>query len=95
MFDILTIDLSRFQPGRHWVWRRKAAMWRSAMLGAVAALLRERAWRGLIVVLAYAADLYARASPPGCCSVCFRAGMALPWPFRPRAWPCCLGLESG
>jgi thiol:disulfide interchange protein len=81
MFDVVRIDLTRFQPGG--APRRGQGMAAALLLGAVAALLAGACVAPVLLsVLLFAADLHAKGST-GALLLPFLlgVGMALPWPI--------------
>lgn len=83
MFDIITIDFSRFQSLSAGESPRKGGFGLALFMGGIAALLAGACVAPVVIsVLILAADLYARQNPAGLLLPFFLGlGMALPWPF--------------
>ena len=98
MFDVLVLDLSRFQrAGATADGSRRSPLLAAFVLGGTAALLAGACVAPVLIwVLLLATDLYAKGSPAGLLlPLALGVGMALPWPVvgaglsvlpRPGAW---------
>jgi thiol:disulfide interchange protein len=98
MFDVLVLDLSRFQRGGTGTGEPgRAPLWAVFLLGGTAALLAGACVAPVLIwVLLLATDLYAQGTVAGLLlPLMLGLGMALPWPIagaglsvlpRPGAW---------
>jgi len=98
MFDLLAIDLSRFQPGLAVASPRdKGGVWPALLMGGVAALLAGACVAPVVIaVLLLAGSLFAKGAAIGLIlPFILGLGMALPWPLagagltllpKPGAW---------
>ncbi|MDO9540805.1 MAG: cytochrome c biogenesis protein CcdA [Kiritimatiellia bacterium] len=83
MFDVFSIDFSRFQWGAGGVGSGRGKYPAAFLMGAFTALLAGACIAPVLIsVLLLSADLYARHNPLGLIlPFVLGAGMALPWPF--------------
>jgi len=83
MFDVFTIDFSRFQRGAGPGKEKRGGFLTALLLGGVAALLAGACVAPVVIsVLLLSADLYARGTVAGLLlPLLLGVGMALPWPF--------------
>jgi len=83
MFDVLSIDLSRFQSGIATPRSGRGRFPAAFLLGSFAALLAGACVAPVLIsILFLSADLYAKSNPLGLVLPFFLGtGMALPWPF--------------
>lgn len=83
MFDVIHIDLSRFQPGGAAGGPRRGGFGPAFAMGAVAALLAGACVAPVVIsVLLLSTDLYARGVRAGLLlPFVLGVGMALPWPL--------------
>lgn len=97
MFDVIMIDLSRFQGAVNVDNKKKGGFILAFFMGGVAALLAGACVGPVVIsVILLAQDLYAQGNPLGLAlPFLLGVGMALPWPFagaavsllpRPGAW---------
>lgn len=97
MFDVFTIDFSRFQKTPGAQGKKRGGYVTALVLGGVAALLAGACVAPVVIwVLLLATDLYARGNAAGLLlPFLLGVGMALPWPFagaglsflpKPGAW---------
>ncbi len=83
MFDVITIDFSRFQRGAANPQKRRGRFATALVMGGVVALLAGACVAPVVIsVLLLSADLYARGMTTGLLlPFLLGAGMALPWPL--------------
>lgn len=83
MFDVLHVDLSRFQKGGQADVSKRGSLISASALGAIMALLAGACVAPVVIsVLLLAVDLNANGNPAGLMlPLLLGVGMALPWPF--------------
>lgn len=97
MFDLFSIDLSRFSAGLEPKDSDKGKLITAFIMGVVAALLAGACVAPVVIaVLLYSAKVYSEGNPAGLLlPLLLGVGMALPWPFagagmavipKPGAW---------
>ena len=97
MFDLITIDLSRFSSGPRVSASSRGSVMVAFGMGAVAALLAGACVAPVVIqVVLFSSDLYAKGTSAALAlPFCLGIGMALPWPIagagiaalpKPGAW---------